>query len=129
MQSQSRISTTLRGGEAERVACDYLCARGYRVLETNYRSRRGELDIVAEDEAGVRCFVEGRPRTRGPRDFGRPGEPLSSEQLRRITRPAREWVLWRAVDASLHMRFDVVGVVFEADAVTLELIRDAFQAN
>src|SRR5262245_66683354 len=129
MQSQSRISTTLRGGEAERVACDYLCGRGYRVLETNYRSRRGELDIVAEDEAGVLCFVEVRSRTRGPRDFGRPVETISSEKRRRIVRAAEEWIFLREVDASRTMRFDVVGVLFEDDAVTLELIRDAFQAN
>ena len=122
-------STLQRGGEAERVACDYLSARGYRVLETNYRCRRGELDIVAEDQAGVLCFVEVRSRTRGARDFGRPIETIGPEKRRRVVRAAESYLFLRQIDRSRSMRFDVVGLLFDEGTVTLELIRDAFQAN
>src|SRR5215831_11222035 len=124
-----RPSRTARGGTAERAACDYLCARGYRILEKNYRCRLGELDIIAEDERGVLCFIEVRSRTRGRHDFGRPVESISLGKRRRIVRAAEQWIFARKIDPERAMRFDVVGVLFDAESVTLELIRDAFQTN
>ena len=122
-------TTVVIGGDAERVACDYLASHGYRIVETNYRCKLGELDVVAEDQDGVLCFVEVRSRTRGPRDFGRPVETIGQVKRRRIIRAAEQYIFARAVDPERAMRFDVVGVVFEPNHVTLELIRDAFQTN
>jgi putative endonuclease len=129
--SGAALSTRQAGQEAERVACDYLAAHGYRVIETNYRCTLGELDIVAEDVDGVLCFVEVRSRTRGPRDFGRPVETIGPQKRRRVARAAEHYLHTRRIDPRRPMRFDVVGVLFEAEdaAVTLELLRDAFQTN
>ncbi len=123
------MTTVSIGGNAERAACDYLSSHGYRVLETNYRCKLGELDIIAEDAEGVLCFVEVRSRTRGPRDFGRPCETIGREKQRRIVRAAEHYLFARQVNPDRAMRFDVVGVLFDANSVTLELIRDAFQTN
>jgi putative endonuclease len=122
-------STVLIGGNAERVACDYLASLGYEIVATNYRCKLGELDIVAEDPEGVLCFVEVRSRTRGPRDFGRPTETIGNLKRRRVVRAAEQYIFTQKVDPERAMRFDVVGVIFDANHVTLELIRDAFQTN
>lgn len=52
----------LRGDLAEKIAAEYLDEKGYRILEKNWRCRFGEIDIVAESEAGVLVFVEVRSR-------------------------------------------------------------------
>jgi putative endonuclease len=126
---RSAPETLETGRRAERVACDYLSSHGYRVLETNYRCRLGELDIVAEDAEGVLCFVEVRSRTRGPRDLGRPVETIGPIKQRRVVRAAEHYLYTRNVPPGRAMRFDVVGVLFDAQTVTLELLRDAFQTN
>ena len=128
-RTAANTTTVVIGGDAERVACDYLASHGYRIVETNYRCKLGELDVIAEDQDGVLCFVEVRSRTRGPRDFGRPVETIGQVKRRRIIRAAEQYIFARAVDPERAMRFDVVGVVFEPNHVTLELIRDAFQTN
>jgi putative endonuclease len=122
-------STVVIGGDAERVACDYLASHGYRIVETNYRCKLGELDVIAEDQDGVLCFVEVRSRTRGTRDYGSPVETIGQVKRRRIIRAAEQYIFTRQVDPERAMRFDVVGVIFEPNHVTLELIRDAFQTN
>ena len=128
-RTAARASTVVIGGDAERVACDYLASHGYRIVETNYRCKLGELDVVAEDRDGVLCFVEVRSRTRGPRDLGRPVETIGQVKRRRIIRADEQYIFTRQVDPERAMRFDVVGVIFEPNHVTLELIRDAFQTN
>lgn len=51
-----------RGIEAERAAADYLRRRGYTVIETNWRCRRGEIDIIAS-QGETLVFVEVRARS------------------------------------------------------------------
>ncbi len=51
------------GAAAERLAADYLTARGYAIVERNYRRRWGEADIVALAPGGTRVIVEVRSRS------------------------------------------------------------------
>ena len=77
------------GDMGERWAREYLEARGYRLLETNYRCRKGEVDIVAEHE-GCLVFVEVRTRS-GP-GFGTPEESVTAAKQRRLAALALTYV-------------------------------------
>lgn len=121
------------GALGESIAARHLIHDGYRMLDRNYRTRHGELDIVA---AGRGCivFCEVRSRVRG--GGGGPSGPLDSigpEKRRRLRRMATEWLAdrsgRRAGDRGEEsLRFDAIGVTLAADGtlISLEHVRDAF---
>jgi putative endonuclease len=58
-----QATTTVEvGARNEVLAVEHLVARGYRIVERNFRVKRAELDIVAVDADDVLCFVEVRSR-------------------------------------------------------------------
>jgi len=94
-----------KGEQAERQAEDYLKARGWTILERNFRTRFGEIDLVARDGDTV-VFVE--VRSRSSDSFGSPEETVTREKRRRIIRTAQAYAQSRRLDAA--MRFDVVAL-------------------
>jgi putative endonuclease len=117
------------GKLGERLAADHLAALGYEVLERNFRTRFGELDLVAR-RAGFLVFCEVKTRL-GP---ARPGPfgPLASvgprkrAQLRRI---AGQWLHERSArSGTTQARFDVIGITLDAAGrvLSLEHLEDAF---
>src|SRR2546427_10569892 len=71
------------GKEGERVAAQFLEARGYRILERNYRTRRGEIDLIAED-GRILVFVEVKVRLDDR--FGGPAAAITRAKQARIAR-------------------------------------------
>ena len=106
------------GTTGERLARAHLEARGLTVLDTNFRTRHGELDIVAADtrcivfcEVKTRIAPEGRP----PGELG-PFAAIGPRKRRRLRLLAREWLAeqggaapWRS-----ELRFDAVGVELDS---------------
>ncbi len=109
---------------AENAAASYLQNQGFHILERNYRSRFGEIDIIAEDK-GELVFVEVRSRE-GTR-FGLPQETVNWAKQQKIRNMAARYLkekgLWQK-----NCRFDVIGVLIDENQKikSLELIRDAF---
>ena len=93
------------GERAERRAEEFLRGRGLSILARNFRTRFGEIDLVAQDGETV-VFVEVRSRSRD--DFGTAGESVTAAKRRRIIRAALAYAQSRAPDAPL--RFDVVAI-------------------
>ncbi|HHY12079.1 MAG TPA: YraN family protein [Firmicutes bacterium] len=75
----------------EGYACDYLKRNKYRIICRNYRSRYGEIDIVATDESAL-VFVEVRYRRRG--SLVTPEESVSRAKIRRLKLAVRDF-LWK----------------------------------
>ena len=88
------------GKDAERTAAAFLQNRGLRVLERNYRCRRGEIDIVAEDGRTL-VFVEVRRRRRLPDA----AESIDARKQARLTAAAAHYL---AAGDSRPCRFDAV---------------------
>ena len=63
------------GSIGEKYAADFLKKKGYRVIETNYRCPRGEIDIIARQKDSL-VFIEVRTKT--SREFGTPEESLTA---------------------------------------------------
>lgn len=110
------------GNAGEKVAQQFLKKRGYKVIETNYRCRAGELDIVAEKK-GYTVFVE--VRTRGSQEFGGPEESLTSAKKERLVRLALGY-LQEHPGAKPDWRIDVVAIDMDKGKTTrIELIENA----
>lgn len=76
------------------------------MLARNWRTRYGELDLIAADGA-VLVFVE--VKTRASRVFGDPAEAVTPEKLSRMHRLARSWLAEQEHEYT-QIRFDVIGV-------------------
>jgi putative endonuclease len=120
-------SMTLRrqslGKIGEDLAVAELTRRGYAILERRYRTRHGEIDIVAED-GGTIVFVE--VKARATREFGSAAEAITPYKQRRLASMASEY-LARGQVTDRPCRFDVVAIdEAESDAALITLYAGAF---
>lgn len=115
------MSTVETGRDAEDRAAAFLEERGFRVLERNFRTRSGELDLICED-GDCLVFVEVRSRASG--DRGDALETVGIAKQRQIARIAQQY-LDRRRPRHRDIRFDVVGIT-DGDIVH---IADAFRVD
>lgn len=92
------------GNQGENMACVLLKKRGYLVVDRNFRSRFGEIDIIAKKD-GVYHFVEVRLRTNS--DFGTPAETVNAKKRLRIRKTIEYYCLTRNVSG---WQFDIIGI-------------------
>ncbi len=114
----------LTGRMAEDRAATLLEGRGYRIVDRNYREKRGELDIIAWD-GDVLVFVEVRAR-RGE-DFGDVAESIGVAKQAAVIRTARGYLRCHDLE-QVPVRFDVVTFAGE-NLERIRLIPNAFEVN
>jgi putative endonuclease len=108
------------GAAGERLARTHLEARGLIVLDSNFRTRHGELDIVAADRRClVFCEVKTRiapPRAHVPGTELGPFAAIGPRKQRRLRLLAREWLAQRGEEAPwrAELRFDAIGIELDA---------------
>jgi putative endonuclease len=90
----------------EKLAGQYLEAHGYKIIETNYRSRDGEIDIVASRD-DMLCFVE--VRTKSSLNCGTPEESVTPGKKKKLVLTAQDYVQKHGVCES-DWRIDFIGV-------------------
>jgi len=110
------------GKEGEALAGQRLIEMGYRIIARNYRTRLGEIDIIAE-ENGTLVFVE--VRTCQDSRHGYPKESVTFKKQRQLSRVALEY-LNRHQMTEQKARFDVVSILMDG-MVDVEVIQDAFE--
>jgi len=108
------------GERAEEEACLLLRKRGYAIIARNWRSRFGEIDIIARDGT-VLVFVEVKARSRA--SHGGPECAVDRRKQHRIIASARLFLA--KTECDLPARFDVVVFVHDVP----RLYRDAFQVE
>ncbi len=111
------------GKQGEDLAAAHLAENGYRILERNYRSVFGEIDIVAE-EGDTLVFVE--VKSRRSEAYGDPQLAVGPKKQRKISRVAMSYLSekgWNRRPA----RFDIVAVKLRPSGNLIELIRNAFE--
>jgi len=112
------------GKAGEDLACGELARRGYAILERRYRTRYGEIDIIAR--AGhTLVFVE--VKARAGNDFGGGGAAVTPCKQQRIVRMAIDFLARRRL-LDQPCRFDVVTVDFEGESPRIEVYPHAFTA-
>ncbi|MDE7336912.1 MAG: YraN family protein [Clostridia bacterium] len=95
------------GIEGENAAIEYLKKKGYRILERNFTSKTGEIDIIAQDKNYL-VFVE--VKSRDNLKFGYPVESVTLSKARKIVRTAECYLLYKKRQNSL-CRFDIIEVL------------------
>ena len=115
-----------RGAWGEAVAAAYLRKKGYRIVQQNFSTRFGEIDLIAWD-GDILCFVEVKTRTN--LQMGLPREYVTPAKQRRIKKTALFYLA--AHDLDCPARFDVAEVYAEKpgdkSGVRIEYLEDAFQ--
>ena len=108
------------GATGEELAAQHLSRRGFQILERNFRTRWGELDIVASDgHSIVFCEVKSRIANRSNRDPLESVHPRKRVQVRRM---AGQWLRERPDRPRVvELRFDAIGVTLEPSGRLLRL--------
>jgi putative endonuclease len=117
-----------RGAAGEEAAAQMLSALGYTIVERNFRTKYGELDLVAVD-GGTLVFCEVRARV-GHNAIAYALESIGPGKRMQLRKMAREWFrLSTAVSPPTRAtRFDVIAVAMTSDgrALSIEHVRNAF---
>jgi putative endonuclease len=119
------------GELGETIAEEHLQHRGYRILARNFRTRFGELDLVAADERTL-VFCEVKTRVSGSRAGPEgPLDAIGTRKRDRLRRMARQWLAEGAVGERPHtddLRFDAIGVILTPAGrlLALEHVEEAF---
>ena len=111
------------GRRGEELACEYLEQKGFTIVERNYRTKQGEIDIIARGD-NREVFVEVKARRTG--DYGEPEEAVTDTKVRRIRAVASEYLGEKGLGTDV--RFDVISVLFDTEGNLKDLrhLPDAF---
>jgi len=111
------------GKNNESLAAIYLKRQGYRILEQNYRTRIGEIDIIARDNETI-AFIEVKSRSSAA--FGSPKYAVTLQKQHKISKVALQY-LKSTHQTHVRARFDVVAIFSDSGQDTIELIKNAFE--
>jgi putative endonuclease len=120
------------GARGEELAARHLEARGLQVVDRNFRTRYGELDVVARDARFlVFCEAKTRITREAPEtDVLGPFAAIGPRKQRQVRAMAREWLTQGRLDGPRppEVRFDAVGISFDAHGrlLALEHLEAAF---
>ena len=115
-----------QGDAAEDRACRHLDRSGFTIVERNFRTRGGEIDIVAR-KGDVLVFVE--VRSREVPDFGTPEETVTHAKRLRIVAAARRYLATVPPSSWREARFDVIAIEGSGEAAVLRHYSAAFDAK
>lgn len=109
------------GSKYESIAADYLIKQGYQILEQNFTTRMGEIDLIAKDDEYL-VFVE--VKYRSSIRNGTPEEAITYYKKRQITNVARYYMMKHNLSEYTPCRFDVVVILQDE----IKLVQNAFDA-
>ncbi len=96
----------ITGAIGEEAAEEFLKNKGYEILERNFQTKFGEIDIIAKKD-GVWVFVE--VKTKSGEEFGEPWEMVDGRKLEKVKRMAELYLMKKRL-GEVACRIDVVGV-------------------
>ena len=115
------------GKQGEELALKFLRKKGYKILESNYKTKLGEIDIIATDKDAV-CFVE--VKLRNSLRFGLPQEAVSVIKQRQISKAALQFLKTNNL-LDKKSRFDIVSIINDpqTQVSNIDLIQNAFELD
>ncbi len=112
-----------KGKMAEKAALKFLEQQGFSLITKNYRNRRGEIDLIVENESLV-LIVE--VRYRGHSRFGLASETVDARKQAKIIQCAEQFLAQNPVNKSI--RIDVITASPGSSGLKINWIQDAFRA-
>ncbi len=113
------MNTREQGRLYEEQAAQYLVSKGYVILERNYHTHFGEIDIIAM-EGGYLVFIEVKYRKNAA--VQHPAAAVGAVKQSRICKCALTYIKKQNIDDSFPVRFDVLSILGE----TISLYKNAF---
>ena len=117
------MSSKALGDQGEAYAANYLRQNGYRILTRNYRTKIGEIDLIAEDQDTL-VFIE--VKTRSSVRYGMPAEAVNYKKRQKIIQTAY-WYLYEQRRENTICRFDVLEVYAIGNNWNVHHIKGAFE--
>ncbi len=118
-----RRQTREKGNAGEDLGVDYLKGRGFRIVARNYRTRFGEIDIVAE-HGGELVFVEVRSLSSSSGHL--PEETIGFEKQKRLSLTAQAYLQENRLEDRV-ARFDILAIEIDGRTSTVRHLPDAFE--
>lgn len=109
------------GIEGERIAAEYLRQNGYKILETNWRFEKKEIDIIAQKGSMV---IMAEVKSRSSDKFGKPEEAVSDAKQKFLIEAADHYM--QKLDFEAEVRFDIVAIILNEKTAELKHIEEAF---
>ncbi len=114
-----------RGRWAEQTALEYLLTKKLKLLDKNFRSAFGEIDLIMQDK-NIILFIE--VRYRSSNHFHTALESINRKKCERIISTSHQYLSENRRTSQLDCRFDVVVLSGPQETPTIEWIKNAFQA-
>ena len=111
------------GKKGEAIAVKILKKQGYKIIKQNYRTKLGEIDIIAKDKATI-VFVEVKARRSAT--FGNAKYAVTYKKQQKISRVAL-YYLKSTNQNDAKARFDVVSINSAKNSSEIEIIKNAFE--
>jgi len=111
------------GARGEQLAREYLEQHGGSVIDHNFHSRYGEIDLIIRKHRAYR-FVE--VKFRSTDDYGIPQESVVARKQQKIRKTALIWLKQRHLPMDSEIHFDVLGISLMSGQLQYEYIEDAF---
>jgi len=112
------------GIKGEVLATNYLKQKGYSILETNWRFKNLEADIIASINS---MLIVAEVKTRTGNYFGEPEIFVDKQKQKNLIKTANAYVQRNNID--LEVRFDIISILMKNSTATINHIEDAFYAN
>lgn len=112
------------GSIGEKRAIAFLKKQGFKIVETNYRSYFGEIDIIALKKDLI-AFVE--VKTRQSIHYGYPEEAVQRKKMRRIIKTAKYYLLTHDLYDKIDVRFDIISLMRKDSSFDIEYFENAFR--
>ena len=109
------------GAKGEELAGTYLKNKGYSILETNWRFRNLEADIIASIDQTI---VIAEVKTRKSNYFGEPETFVDKQKQKNLRKAANEYIERNNLDKEV--RFDIISIVMGKNQMKINHIEDAF---
>jgi len=110
-----------KGQVAEQLACDYLIKNGLRLIDKNFHSRYGEIDLIMQHQNAL-VFIEVRYRKN--QNYGGAKESVTLAKQKKIQKTALSYM--QKQGREYNARFDVIAMSGENQNLSIEWIKNAF---
>ncbi len=96
------------GRQGERLSCQYLIKKGYTLLDTNFKCKLGEIDIIAQKDRKL-VFIE--VKTRSSLDFGEPIDFILKRQLNHLIKAISYYIKIKSLEG-WEIQLDAIEILF-----------------
>lgn len=106
----------------EKIAQDYLINKGYKILDTNWRYLKAEIDIIAQKDSDTIHIIE--VKTRANNFIGDPEEFVTPKKIKLLVSAANEYIISKNLSAEV--QFDIIAIVKNSKYEAVNHIENAF---